>query len=48
MYPYLTHDPPWFAFLVHPRDMGDLYRCRESAFLLERSESEEDFIAQLH
>ncbi len=47
MYPYLTHDPVWFSFLVHPRDMADLYRCRESAFLFERSESEEDFIAQL-
>ena len=47
MYPYLTHDPVWFSFLVHPRDMADLYRCRESAFLLDRSESEEDFIAQL-
>ena len=47
MYPYLTHDPVWFSFLVHPRDMTDLCRCRESAFLLERSKSEEDFIAQL-
>ena len=47
MYPYLTHDPLWFSFLVHPRDMTDLHRCRESAFLLDRSESEEDFIAQL-
>jgi len=47
MYPYLTHDPVWFSFLVHPRDMADLLRCRESAFLLEGSKSEEDFIAQL-
>jgi len=47
MYPHLTHDPAWFSFLVHPRDMADLYRCRESAFLLDRSESEEDFITQL-
>jgi len=47
MYPYLTHDPVWFSFLVHPRDTADLYRCRESAFLLDRSESEEDFVAQL-
>ncbi len=47
MYPYLTHDPVWFSFLVHPRDMADLYRCRESAFLFERSESEEDFLQQL-
>ena len=47
MYPYLTNDPVWFSFLVHPRDMADLNRCRESAFLLDRSESEEDFIAQL-
>ncbi len=47
MYPYLTNDPVWFSFLVHPRDMADLYRCRESAFLLDRSESEEDFLQQL-
>ncbi len=47
MYPYLTNDPVWFSFLVHPRDMADLFRCRESAFLLEGSKSEEDFIAQL-
>lgn len=47
MYPHLSNDPPWFAFLVHPRDMNDLHRCRESAFLLERSNSEEDFIEQL-
>jgi len=47
MYPYLTHDPVWFSFLVHPRDMADLYRCRESAFLLDRSQSEEDFLQQL-
>ena len=47
MYPYLTYDPLWFSFLVHPRDMADLYRCRESAFLLEKSQNAEDFIAQL-
>ncbi len=47
MYPYLSQEPAWFSFLVHPRDMKDLYRCRESAFLLERSPSEEEFLLQL-
>lgn len=43
MLPYLTSQPPWFAFLIHPRDIQDLHQVGGSSLIAEHSASEEDF-----
>lgn len=43
MLPYLTSQAPWFAFLVHPRDIQDLYQVGGSSLIAEHSANEEDF-----
>ncbi len=43
MLPYLTNQPPWFAFLIHPRDIIDLYQISGSALIAEHSASEDEF-----
>jgi len=44
---YLSGDPPWFAFIVHPRDMADCVSMPSGAFLRDHSESDEEFIAKV-
>ncbi len=41
---YLRSDPPWFAFLIHPRDMSDLLRWKGARLLRQYSASDEDFV----
>jgi predicted amino acid dehydrogenase len=41
--PYLSAQPPSFAFLTHLRDDDDLYRIGASSFLRRYSDGEEDF-----
>jgi predicted amino acid dehydrogenase len=43
---YLTGDPPWFAFIVHPRNMADCVSMPGGAFLRDHSESDEEFCAK--
>jgi fatty aldehyde-generating acyl-ACP reductase len=43
MLPYLTSEPPWFAFLIHPRDIEDLYQVGGSSLIREHSANEEEF-----
>jgi fatty aldehyde-generating acyl-ACP reductase len=43
MLPYLTNQPPWFVFLVHPRDVQDLYQVGGSSLIAEYSASEDEF-----
>ncbi len=43
---YLRDEPPWFAFLTHPRDIHDLYRWKGSRLLREYSDSDEEFLAK--
>lgn len=43
MPPYLTHQPPWFTFLVHPRDFQDLWAVPGAALVREHSASEAEF-----
>src|SRR5262245_55447606 len=47
MLPYLTHQPPWFAFLAHPRDEGDLLPAGVGSVVRHYSTSESDFVAKL-
>ena len=42
--PYLRSEPPWFAFLIHPRDIEDLYRWKGSKLLRDYSSGDEDFL----
>lgn len=41
---YLRNEPPWFIFLVHPRDIHDLHRWRGSRLLREYSSGDDDFL----
>lgn len=41
--PYLRHQPPGFVFMVHPRDVADLYNVRGSSVVAQHSASEEEF-----
>lgn len=41
--PYLRSTPPWFMFLVHPRDPADLHNVRGSSVVAKHSASEEEF-----
>jgi fatty aldehyde-generating acyl-ACP reductase len=43
---YLRNEPPWFAFLIHPRDIHDLFRWKGSRLLRQYSDSDEDFLAK--
>ncbi|MDR0345424.1 MAG: hypothetical protein LBI49_20390 [Nocardiopsaceae bacterium] len=43
MPPYLTSRPPWFTFIVHPRDVQDLYQVGGSALIAEHSADEDEF-----
>lgn len=43
---YLRSDPPWFAFLTHPRDVGDIFRWKGSRLLREYSDSDEELVAK--
>jgi fatty aldehyde-generating acyl-ACP reductase len=43
---YVREEPPWFAFLVHPRDLDDFYRWPAGKILRRYSSSEEEFIAK--
>lgn len=45
--PYLTTKPPWFSFLVHPRDIGDLLRSPLGAAVRERSKNDTEFLATM-
>src|SRR5687768_16139626 len=43
---YIRNEPPWFAFLIHPRDIDDLSRWKGSRLLRQYSDSDEDFVAK--
>jgi fatty aldehyde-generating acyl-ACP reductase len=43
MLPYLTNQRPWFAFIIHPRDIQDLYQIGGSALIAEHSADENEF-----
>ena len=45
---FVGSDPPWFAFLIHPRDIGDLYRWPGSRLLRDNSRDEAEFVAKVH
>jgi fatty aldehyde-generating acyl-ACP reductase len=45
--PYLTTKPPWFCFLVHPRDTDDLLRSPLGSALRRYSSSESEFLAKM-
>jgi fatty aldehyde-generating acyl-ACP reductase len=45
--PYLTTKAPWFSFLVHPRDTGDLLRSPLGAAVRKHSNSETEFLARV-
>ncbi len=40
---YLTSQAPWFVFLIHARDIQDLYQVRGSALIAEHSVDEDEF-----
>jgi fatty aldehyde-generating acyl-ACP reductase len=44
---YVRNEPPWFSFLVHPRDIADIDRWRPSRVLRERSIDDQDFAARV-
>jgi fatty aldehyde-generating acyl-ACP reductase len=45
---YLTSDqPPWFAFIVHPRDIAELLTMPGGSFVRRYSDSDEDFVHKL-
>jgi fatty aldehyde-generating acyl-ACP reductase len=41
--PYLTQEPPWFTFLVHPRDFEDLWVVPGAALVDQHSTSDAEF-----
>ena len=43
MPPYLTQEPPWFTFVVHPRDFEDLWVVPGAALIDQHSTSEDEF-----
>jgi predicted amino acid dehydrogenase len=43
---YVTNAKPWFTFLVHPRDVPDLYSIRAVSLLRRYSDDEQDFVAK--
>ena len=43
---YIRNEPPWFAFLIHPRDIKDLFRWKGSRLLRQYSDSDEEFVAK--
>lgn len=43
---YVRNEPPWFAFLIHPRDIDDLRRWKGSRLLRQYSDSDEEFVAK--
>lgn len=43
MPPFLTTQPPWFVFLVHPRDHQDLHAVSGSSVVARHSATEEEF-----
>jgi fatty aldehyde-generating acyl-ACP reductase len=45
--PYLTNQAPWFSFLVHPRDAGDLLRASLGSTLRHYSRDEADFLEKM-
>lgn len=40
---YLTSQAPWFVFLIHARDVQDLFQVRGSALIAEHSVDEDEF-----
>jgi predicted amino acid dehydrogenase len=40
---YLTSQAPWFVFLIHARDIQDLYQVGGAAFIAEHSTGEDEF-----
>jgi fatty aldehyde-generating acyl-ACP reductase len=45
---YLTSDqPPWFVFIVHPRDVAETLTMPGGAFVRRYSESDEEFVNKL-
>ena len=44
MFTYLTRQPPWFAFLIHPRDNGDVLRDGVGSLLRQYSSSDADSV----
>jgi fatty aldehyde-generating acyl-ACP reductase len=43
MLPYLASQPPWFTFLIHPRDVQDLHEVGGSSLIAEHSANDEEF-----
>jgi fatty aldehyde-generating acyl-ACP reductase len=39
-----SRQPPWFAFLVHPRDVAEFLRCPGGSLIRRYSESDEEFV----
>lgn len=44
---YVRSEPPWFSFLVHPRDVADIDRWGPSRVLRERSAGDQDLAARV-
>jgi len=40
---YLTSQAPWFVFLIHARDIQDLFQVRGAALIAEHSADEDEF-----
>lgn len=47
MPPYLTSQAPLFVFLIHPRDIVDLYLVGGSSLIRERSSSDAEFMEKM-
>jgi fatty aldehyde-generating acyl-ACP reductase len=43
---FLTGEAPWFAFLVHPRDVPDFIAMPGGTLIRDNSESDEEFVAK--
>ncbi|HEX8347314.1 MAG TPA: hypothetical protein VF657_21635 [Actinoplanes sp.] len=43
---YIRNEPPWFAFLIHPRAIDDLFSWKGSRLLREYSDSDDEFVAK--
>lgn len=44
---YLTEEPPWFVFLVHPRDVEDLHAVPGGTFVAQHSATEQEFVEKM-
>jgi fatty aldehyde-generating acyl-ACP reductase len=46
--PSATRSPPWFSFIVHPRDQADIRRSSHGSLLWATTTGEEEFFARVN